>query len=189
MRRLAARNCGRLNGFRGQPMASFATIVNRFVGVRELADAPAASWTRTESPRLRPIANEDVYLFVKRIDNTSVVRAADPIARRARSRTVAVGFVAAALVISGLVPTAYNIMAGFTLQNLRQEQDALKQQQVQVDLTEAKLLSYDRLEQLANSLKMVDPAPQQIQYLEGKSPNAAEAKNAMPSSPGAESVR
>ncbi len=161
-------------------MASLATFVNRFVGIRDLADAPPAVWTRTESPRLRPIANEDVYLFVKRIDNSGVVRAADPVARRARSNTVATGFVAALLVIAGLIPTAYSTMSGFTLQNLRQEQDKLKQQDAQLDLEQAQLLSYDRLEQLAKSLKMVDPAPQQVQYLEGKAPSGAEARNSLP---------
>lgn len=161
-------------------MASLATIVNRFVGVRELAEAPPAIWTRTESPRLRPIANEDVYLFVKRIDNSAVVRAVDPAARRARSRTVATGFVAAMLVIAGLVPAAYNTMAGFTLQNLRQEQQQLKQQQAQLDLQEAKLLNYDHLEQLAKTLKLVDPVPQQVQYLDGKSKTDAEARNRLP---------
>ncbi len=159
-------------------MASLATFVNRFVGVRELAAAPPAVWTRTEAPRLRPIANEDVYLFVKRIDNSTVIRAVDPVARRARTRSVATGFVAATLVIAGLVPAAYNTMAGFSLQSLRQEQEKLKQQESQLDLAEAKLLSYDRLKELANSLKMVDPAPQQVQYLEGKS--NAEARNNLP---------
>jgi len=159
-------------------MASLATFINRFVGVRELAEAPPAVWTHTEAPRLRPIANEDVYLFVKRIDNRLVVRAADPAARRARYRSVATGFVAAMLVIAGLVPAAYNTIAGFTLQSLRQEQEQLKQQEAQLDLEQAKLLSYDRLKQLAESLKMVDPAPQQVQYLEGKS--NAEARNNLP---------
>jgi len=160
-------------------MASLATLVNRFVAVRDFADAVPAVWTRTESPRLRPIANEDVYLFVKRIDNSMVVRAADPVARQARTRTVATGFVAAMLVIAGLVPAAYNLMAGFTLQNLHQEQEKLKQQSAELDYQEAQLVSYDRLEQLATSLKMVDPAPQQVQYLEGKS--KAEARNTLPS--------
>jgi cell division protein FtsL len=159
-------------------MASLATFVNRFVGIRELAEAPPAVWTRTESPRLRPIANEDVYLFVKRIDNSSVVRAVDPAARRARSRSVATGFIAAMLIIAGLVPAAYNTMAGFTLQHLQQEQEKLKQQNALLDLEEAKLLSYDRLEKLSDSLKMVDPVPQQIQYLEGKS--KVEARNTLP---------
>src|SRR5438270_1148837 len=109
-------------------MASLATYLKGFVGIAELADVPAAVWAQTESPRLRPIANEDVYLFVKRIDNSTVVRAADPVARRVRSRTVATGFIAAMLVIAGLVPAAYNTMAGFTLEDLRQQQAKLKQQ-------------------------------------------------------------
>jgi len=161
-------------------MATLATFVNRFVGVRDLTitDAPPAVWTRTESPRLRPIANEDVYLFVKRIDNSTVVRAADPVARRARSRTVATGFIAAMLVIAGLVPAAYNTMAGFTLEDLRQEQAKLKQQEAQLDLAQAKLLSYERLEKLAKSLKMVEPSPTQVQILEGK--NKTEARNFVP---------
>src|SRR5436305_15263366 len=99
-------------------MATLATFVNRFVGVRDLADAPPAIWTRTDSPRLRPIANEDVYLFVKRIDNSSVIRAADPVARHVRRRTVATCFLAAMLVIAGVVPGAFDTIAGLTLLDL-----------------------------------------------------------------------
>lgn len=187
MRRRAAQSCGRLSEFRAKsgrrghkrPMASLATFVNRFVGMRDLAEAPPAVWTRTESPRLRAIANEDVYLFVKRIDNSGVIRAADPVARRARSRTVATGFVAAVLVIAGLAPAAYTTMAGFTLQNLRQEQQRLKQEQAQLDLQEAALLNPDRLEKLAKTLNMVEPAPRQLQYLEGAK-SKAEARNDLP---------
>lgn len=160
-------------------MASFATFVNRFVGVSDLADAPPAVWTRTESPRLRPIANEDVYLFVKRIDNSTVVRAVDPAARRARGHTVVAGFIAAVLVIAGLVPVAYNTLAGFTIENLRQEQEKLKQERTAVEASEADLLSYSRLEKLAASLNMVDPAPQQVQFLDGKS-KSTEARNNLP---------
>jgi hypothetical protein len=160
-------------------MASFATFVNRFVGVGEFADAPPAVWTRSEAPRLRPIANEDVYLLVKRIDNSTVERAVDPAARRARSHSALVGFAAAALVIAGLVPVAYNTLAGFTLQNLRQDQEKLKQERTALEASEAMLLSYDRLEKLAVGLKMVDPAPQQVQFLEGKS-KSAEARNELP---------
>lgn len=164
-------------------MATLATFVRGFVGVRDFAEAAPASWTRSESPRLRPLANEDVYLFVKRIDNSNVVRAADPMARSVRSRTVATGFIAAMLVIAGLVPAAYNTMAGFTLQNLRTEQAHLKEREARLDLAEANLLNYDRLEKLANSLKMVEPKAQQVQFLEGKgqsNKSAAEARNVLP---------
>lgn len=160
-------------------MASLATFVNRVVGVRTLEEIAPASWAQTETPRLRPIANEDVYLFVKRIDNCGIVRAADPVALQVRSRSVATGFVAAMIVIAGLVPAAYNTMAGFTLQNLRQEQASLKQQQATLDLQEAQLLSPAHLEQLAKTLRMVDPPPQAVQYLDGKAKNA-DARNLLP---------
>jgi hypothetical protein len=150
-------------------MATLGTFVNRFVGVRELADAPSAVWTRTEAPRLRPLANEDVYLFVKRIDNGSVLRVIDPAARRARSNTMATGFIAAMLVIAGLVPTAYNIMSGFTLQHLRADQAQLQQERARLDASEAALLSPDHLRAVAKSLKMAEPLPQQIQTLDGPS--------------------
>jgi len=146
-------------------MATLATFVNRFVGARELADVSPAVWTRTESPRLRPIANEDVYLFVKRIDNTAVARAADPAARTARSRSMMTGFVAAMLVIAGLIPTAYNTTAGFTLQHLRGEQDHLRQQMAKLETAEAELVSLDRLQKLAKTLKMAEPSPQQVETL------------------------
>ena len=105
-------------------MASLATIVRGFVGVREDIDLMnVAVRPRTESCRLRPLANEDVYLFVKRIDNTAVVRAVDPAARRtpvfARWRPA---FAVAMFVIAGLFPAAYNTMEGYHIQQLRQEQ-------------------------------------------------------------------
>ena len=159
-------------------MATLATFVNRFVGIRELADVSPAIWTRTEAPRLRPIANEDVYFFVKRIDNTAVVRAMDPAARKARSRSMMTGFIAAMLVIAGLVPTAYNTTAGFTLQHLREERTQLRQQKAKLDASEAQLVSLDRLQQLAKKLNMSEAEPQQVQTLEGKS--RAEARNALP---------
>jgi hypothetical protein len=161
-------------------MASLATFVNRFVGVRELAEAPPAVWTRADDARLRPIANEDVYLFVKRIDNSSVIRAVDPAARSARSNSMATGFVAALLVIAGLVPTAYNITAGFTLQNLREEKVQLEQQRAKLEATQAKLVSPERLRQLAKSLKMSEPEPQQLETLQGGTTASAEARNSLP---------
>ena len=163
-------------------MATLGTFVNRFVGVRDLADAPPAVWTRTETTRLRPLANEDVYLFVKRIDNGAVVRVIDPAARRARSNTMATGFLAAMLVIAGLVPTAYNIMSGFTLQHLRADQARLQEDRARLDSTEANLLSDDHLRALAKSLKMAEPLPQQVQTLEGASRANTLASAALPTS-------
>ena len=89
------------------------------------------------------------------------------------------GFLAAMLVIAGLVPTAYNTTAGFTLQHLRGEQSQLRQQMTKLQSSEAELVSMDRLQQLAKNLKMSEPTPQQVQMLEGK-PAKAEARNTLP---------
>ncbi len=55
----------------------------------------------------------------------------------------------------------------------------MKQEQATLDLQEAQLLSPARLEQLAKTLKMVEPAPQAVQYLDGKS-KVADAQNRLP---------
>jgi cell division protein FtsL len=185
MRRHAARNCGRLSGCEEGTnfhMSTLATFVNRFMGATELAEAPSAVWSRTDVPRLRPIANEDVYLFVKRIDNSSVIRAVDPAAQSARSKSMATGFVAAVFIIAGLVPTAYNVTAGFTLQQLRQEQSQLERQRAILLTEEARLVNPDRLRQLAKTLKMTEPEPQQVQTLSGmsKTDSPAEARVTLP---------
>jgi hypothetical protein len=160
-------------------MASLATIVRGFVGTREDIDLMHVSARpRTESCRLRPVANEDVYLFVKRIDNSAVVRAIDPAARKASLRAVVTGFAVVMLVIAGLFPAAYNTMEGYQIQQLRQEQEQLKQNRAILDLAEAKLLSPENLNRLADTLKLVDPTPQQVQFLDGNVKR--EARNRMP---------
>jgi cell division protein FtsL len=88
------------------------------------------------------------------------------------------GFIAAMLVIAGLVPTAYNTTAGFSVQHLQAEQSRLKEEKAKLDAAEAKLVSMDRLQQLAKVLKMAAPTPLQVETLEGKS--KAEARNRMP---------
>lgn len=150
-------------------MASLATIVNRFVGAEQIAAARReVSYTRVDACRLRPLPNEDVYLFVKRIDNRDVVRAADPAARKARVGSMLTGFMLATLFIAGLAPMAYNQMEGFHIQNLRKEQRELQAQLNGLDVQEANLLSPERLHKLAEQMGLHDPAPEDVQYTEGK---------------------
>ncbi|HEX6545321.1 MAG TPA: hypothetical protein VF023_03365 [Bryobacteraceae bacterium] len=154
-------------------MASLATIVRGFVGVQEQELLHVATRPRAETCRLRPLANEDVYLYVKRIDNTAVVRAADPAGRKASFRAVAAGFAIAMMVIAGLFPAAYNTMEGYHIQQLRQEQMQLKQESATLTVQAAAMLSPDNLNRMASKLKMVDPTPQQVQFLESNNKNVA----------------
>jgi cell division protein FtsL len=95
---------------------------------------------------------------------------------------MATGFVAAVFIIAGLVPTAYNVTAGFTLQQLRQEQSQLERQRAILLTEEARLVNPDRLRQLAKTLKMTEPEPQQVQTLSGmsKTDSPAEARVTLP---------
>jgi cell division protein FtsL len=150
-------------------MASLATIVNRFVGVEQIgAVEREVKYTRVEACRLRPLPNEDVYLFVKRIDNRDVVRAADPAARKARVGSMLTGFTLATLFIVSLAPMAYNQMEGFHIATLRREQKELQSKLNSLDVQEANLLSPERLHKLAEQMGLHDPAPEAVQYTEGK---------------------
>jgi len=59
-----------------------------------------------------------------------------------------------------------------------QEQAKLKQDRAALNYAEAKLLSPQNMNKMAATLKMVDPSPQQVQFLEGTAKR--EAQNRMP---------
>jgi hypothetical protein len=162
-------------------MATLATFVNRFVGARSLdALDHEHARPRVESCRLRPLPNEDVYLFVKPIDNRSVVRAIDPTAQRARTNSMLTSFGLALLFVAGLAPAAYNTMEGYHIQSLRKTQVELRKQISDLDNQEAELMTPARLRGLAVHMGLQDPAPGHVQYLDGK-PN--EARNRTPGAP------
>jgi hypothetical protein len=159
-------------------MATLATFVNRVVGARSFDEIEhEASQPRVARCRLRPLPNEDVYLFVKRIDNHAVVRAIDTSARRARTSSMVTSFGLAMLFIAGLAPAAYNTVEGYHIQSLRKTQAELKQQINSLEIQEADLLAPEHLRKLAVGIGLQDPAPGHLQYLEGK-PN--EARNREP---------
>src|SRR5580658_8719800 len=165
-------------------MASLATIVNRFAGV-EVEDAPAergSSMSKREDCRLRPLPNEDVYLFVKRIDNKAVVRAPDPAAGRARLRSMVMGLLTALMLVAGLAPAAYSRIEGRHISELRQHKADLESREQQLKLKEANLVNVERLRLIAKEFGFVDPTPESLEYLEGK--NKAEARARVPEAAG-----
>ena len=70
---------------------------------------------------VRAFANEDIYFFVKRIDNSRVVRAADPQARGMCWKMIGSVVAAAVLLIGVLLPSAYSLLAGYQIQSLRRK--------------------------------------------------------------------
>ena len=148
-------------------MATVATVLSKFFdGTAEGAEAQAARGQAFS--RVPAFANDDIYFFVKRIDNTRVVRAADPAARGMCWKLIGSVVAAVVLLVGVLLPSAYGLMAGYQIQSLRREGQRLATEQASLELQEARLLSPQRMEELARIQQFIDPAPQKVVYLEGQ---------------------
>lgn len=121
---------------------------------------------RLEDEAVRPFPNEDIYFFTKRIDNTRVVREADPEARKACWQLIGSVAAAVVLLIMVLMPSAYGLLFGYQVQALRQERERLVTEQSSLEVEESKLMSPARMEELAKEQQFVDPAPQKVVYLD-----------------------
>ena len=152
-------------------MATLAPIFDRFTQADRTQPVPAPPRLReAENPFAIPLfPNEDVYFHVKHIDNSGVLRTADPAARKTQWRMIGYSFVLAMLVITLLMPTLYDLIAGYRMEALRQERVRLQLDRAGLELQEAKLISPERLAELAREQRFVDPAPENVVYLDTKS--------------------
>ena len=115
---------------------------------------------------LRALPHEDLFFYSKRIDNSRLVREADPQARGACWSAIVAASVALVLLTSLLAPSVAGTLAGYKLESLRaQEQKLLTERRV-LELQEAALLRLDRLEKLARAQNLVAPRSEQIVHLE-----------------------
>jgi hypothetical protein len=151
-------------------MATLANIFNNFMGAGSVAEDAARTATRQVSDiyTLRAVPNEDVYFFTKRIDNSRVLRQADPKARARDWKMVGGAGFAALSLIAMLLPSAYGLMAGYQLSSLKKEQHRLVTERARLDLEEARLISAERLQELARMQEFVDPSPDRTVYLTPK---------------------
>jgi len=152
-------------------MATLATFFDRFTAAR--SEETVSARPRVLEPghafEVPSFPNEDVYFYVKRIVNTGVLREADPAARKTCWRMIGYSFLVATLAISLLLPTLYQLMAGYRMEALRQERERLELDRAALELQESRLVSPARLEDLARMQRFVDPAPDSVVYLENKS--------------------
>jgi hypothetical protein len=150
-------------------LATLATMYNRLF-LRGFEQAAMARGENMRSPSggaaLRSFANEDIYFFVKRIDNSRVVREADPKARGTCWKLIGSVVAAVVLLIFVLLPSAYGLLAGYQIQTLRQDGEHLATEQASLELAEAKLVSPERMQELARQQMFIDPPAQKVVYLE-----------------------
>jgi len=151
-------------------MATLATILDRFLAAKDLEQAAPRTrvFEQEDSYAVPAFPNEDVYFYIKPIDNSRVLREADPAARRACWKLIGSSLMIAALVIGLCLPGLYTFIAGYRLEALRQERDRLVLDRTALEYQESKLLDPARLEELAKMQQFIDPAPTKVVYLDGK---------------------
>src|SRR5215471_14191925 len=123
-----------------------------------MATMPAV-WRNTEEPetprpardpyQLRALPLEDVFFYSKKIDNSRLVREADPQARGACWSAIGAACMVLLIVTSASAPYVASTLAGYKLEALRTEERRLLDERRNLDLEEAELLSPDRLDQIA----------------------------------------
>ena len=118
--------------------------------------------------QLRVLPCEDVFFYSKKIDNSRLVRQADPRARGACWSVIGAAFLVLAMLIGVLAPSAASTLAGYKLEALRAEERRLLDQRRVLELREAELVSPGRLEALAKGQNLVIPAAGQTVRLETK---------------------
>lgn len=159
-------------------MATLATIIRKF-------DTASAEPGRVETARpnpyqLRALPNEDIFFHTKRVDNSRLVREADPRAKAECWSTIGAVCALAAVLITSVAPGVAGITAGYQLQTLRQERQRLLDERRGLEVAEAKLVGTERLEQLAKDQKMISPKRDQIVHLDTGASDGTVAFNVTP---------
>ena len=122
--------------------------------------------------RVRPIPNEDVYFFSKKIDNSQVVRQADPGAARKCWGALGISWLGVLVVMACLLPHLLGMIAGYQIYLLERDHTTLVNEKATLELEEATLLSPQRMEELAREMLLVDPAPEQVHFINPQADSA-----------------
>jgi hypothetical protein len=136
---------------------------------------PATARAERDEFQLRALPHEDVIFYCKKIDNTRLVRDADPKARGACWSAIGAACLAVALLTGVLAPSVASTLAGYKMESLRAEERRLRDEHRTLELQEAELLSPARLEKLAKNQNLVTPQSGQVVHLDGNKPDSSVA--------------
>lgn len=122
--------------------------------------------------QLRGLPNDDVYFYCKRIDNSRIVRQADPEAKGQCWSAIGAACVVAVLFGTVMAPKAATVLAGYKVQQLKQEHRALTEERKTLDVEMARVLSPGNLGDLATKRELSSPGANQIVHLQPKGEGA-----------------
>ncbi len=169
-------------------MATLATFLRRGDAIAIAAQRRDAVRVQSDPFQLRALPNDDIYFYSKKIDNSRVIRQADPGARGECWSAVGAAGVLLMLGASIIAPHVGSVLAGYKLEALKQERQTLIDQKRDLEVKEAGLLSPARLNALAQSRKLTSPASDQVIHLDTDTVDSSVAR-VQPPVPSRESVR
>lgn len=158
-------------------MATLAAIFGRLTLARSAAETPVRVRDTADDFLVRPIANEQLFHFVKKIDNSGVVREADPRAGRACWKVIGTGVVSTVALLFMMLPSVLGMLSGYQLQSLRDERQKLQTSISAAELEESRLLSPANLDKVAQARDYSAPAAGRMVYLDNRDGSRL-AKNA-----------
>lgn len=138
-------------------MTSLAALRDWLVAGKAIGQAG----NRGGEARLRPLPKEEIFLYVKAIDNRGVVRLADRKDWAASLSMTGSVLGASLLIILLLLPGGYTLAAGRRLEQLRNERLELMNELRVLRSREAGLTAPDKLVEYAGS-KFVEPSATQV---------------------------
>jgi hypothetical protein len=116
--------------------------------------------------QLRALPHDDVYMYTKKIDNSRLVREADPKARGACWSAIGAACLMLVVLTGAFAPTAMTTLAGYKLEALHAEELRLIEEGRSLDLQEAELLTPARLDRLAEQNNLKKPSNNQVVHLD-----------------------
>lgn len=145
-------------------MATLATIFRRTDAAAPRGSVRSDTRLRIalDPFKLRALPNDDVYFFSKRIDNSRVVRQANPRARGECWSAIGATCLAAVLLGAVFSPCVAGVFAGYKVQSLRLERQSLLDERRVLDVEEAALISTGRLNDLAGKRNLAYPKAGQV---------------------------
>ena len=163
-------------------MATLATMWKRS---NAMAAVGSDSGIRESDPyALRGLPNDSVFFYSKKIDNSRLVRQADPGASDECWSAVGAGALLLMLGVSIVAPHVALVRAGYQLEAAKAERQVLLDQRRELQVREAGLLSPGRLNEIAKEHNLTSPLSSQIVHLDGQNPQGNRASNQTPAVPG-----
>jgi hypothetical protein len=139
-------------------MATFAAIMERITGTKDEAEEQVTDAVEQDYLS-RPLPNEQVYLWVRTIDNSRVRAVAPPGASRACWKSIVASLAVVALLVAVLLPLASNVLAGYRLSTLEIEHQKLIDDRLRLEQEESEMMSAASMAAVVAESELVDQLP------------------------------